>query len=330
MPTLLTEVTSPSPASRSVVPFIGRAVNGVLAKAGYRIGRISPSPLLDLRNITADPIEAMYRANGQPFVINVPLERCRSLGHLAFPCVPDSGHPLIATIEAFLAGELNLESTPLFHFYQHWTPTNAAEMLGIPVKSASQELRNTPPYGDVPPWGHVTVRDFIQSRQTLTRRENLSWGLDAGVEDGTIGYGPMSYAKAQVEFLRLKSVTNSLLKSGNLCGDQGHGFITGYLLVDRNDWVVSIKHGQHRIAALAALGYSTTPVMIGTHSNRWPQLAVRRSDAASWPNVRTGLFTLEQAVDVFDRLIEGKQPFRCPTPTCTASLIQNNSEPQRL
>lgn len=330
MPTSHGEVTPLSPLSRSAVSFIGRAVNGVLAKTGYRIGRISPSPPLDLRNITADPIEAMYRANGRPFVIEVPLDRCRGLGHLAFRCVPDSGHPLISTIEAFLAGKTTLDFTPLFHFYQHWTPRNAAELLGITNKGASTELLNLPPYGDVPPWGSATLSDFIRSHQALTRRENLSWGLDAGVEDGTITFGPMSYRKAQVEFSRLESVTNSLLQSGNLCGEQGHGYISGYLLLSGTDWAAVIKSGQHRIAALAALGYSTTPIVFGTHSDRWPRLAIRRHDAPFWPNVRNGLFTEDQALEIFDRLIDGKQPPGCPTGALPKFSSRRQSQIPRL
>lgn len=286
---------------------IKRAVNGVLKKAAYRIGRAALPPL-DLRCITKDPIEGMYRANGRPFLIDVPLERCRGLGPLAFRCVSGSGHPLIAAIQLYLADKSGFDLTPLISFYQQWAPSNAAEILGLSKNEASIELLNTPPHGCALPWVNATPREYIHFAEVVHRRENLSWGLDAGVEEGTIVFGPMSYRKAQMESARLISVTNSLIKLGNLPGKQGHGFISGYLLIAGDDWVISIIHGHHRIAALAAIGYSSTTILIGTGRDPWPQFAVRRSEAASWPNVTNGVFSVQQALDVFDRAFEGKQP----------------------
>lgn len=286
---------------------IRRAANRVLKSAGYQITKVDPPPL-DLRCLTKDPIEGLYRANGRPFLVDIPLNRCRSLGPLAFRCVPGSGHPLIAAIELYLANKANSGHISLISFYQRWTPRSAAEILGLSNSDASSELRTIPPYGCALPWVNATPPEYARFTQQVHRRENLSWGLDAGVDEGTILFGPMSHRKAQVETMRLMSVTNSLIKMGDLSGKQGHGYISGYLLISGNDWVISIIHGQHRIAALAAIGHTSTTLLLGTGRDPWPQFAVRRNEAAFWPNVKNGIFNVKQALEIFDRIFEGKQP----------------------
>lgn len=47
--------------------------------------RIVPK-IIDLRKVTTDPVEAIYLSKGNSFLIEVPLERCRSFTPLAFPC----------------------------------------------------------------------------------------------------------------------------------------------------------------------------------------------------------------------------------------------------
>lgn len=310
-------VTPPTPLGRSAVSLIGRAVNGVLAKAGYRIFRIRPPEApMDLRDVTDDPIEAIYLSKGKPFLIEVPLARCRGLGYLAFPCVPGAGHPFIDSIEVCLNGnQTTFRGSPLERFCQHWRPRSAAEAMGILDRNTSRALLEAPPYGVVLPWAGITPDDAARYRIARVKEENMSFGVDFGIQEGFLECSPLSPRKLELEYIRLKNVTESIKEHGFKCDPVEHGYISGYLLIDRGEFAVSIRPGQHRIAALAALGYSSAPVVIGLPSNHWPYFATYRNDVRSWPNVRNGLFTINQALELFDRLLEGKQPSGCPTGT---------------
>lgn len=68
-----------------------------------------------------------------------------------------------------------------------------------------------------------------------------------------------------------------------------------------SEYRVMISRGQHRIAALAAMGAKTAPVRL------LPKI-IARSEASLWPNVDRGFYTVEQAMAVFDRIFEGRQP----------------------
>ena len=73
--------------------------------------------------------------------------------------------------------------------------------------------------------------------------------------------------------------------------------------------VLMIANGQHRLAALTALGNSNCPIIVGVQHDRSP-FVVRRGDIDRWPLVRLGVFSRLQALAVFDRIFEGRQPRR--------------------
>lgn len=68
------------------------------------------------------------------------------------------------------------------------------------------------------------------------------------------------------------------------CIELSNGHCSSFLVVD----------GNHRLAALHALGNRTAEIMI------WPS-PVRREDVDRWPDVRNGVRPREQALRLFDR-----------------------------
>ena len=285
---------------RSAEPILLRGLASGLKRLGYEARPIA----VDLRNTTDDPIEALYRSGGRPFLINLPLDKARGLNHLAFPCTSGSKHPFIATARAHLAGTLkNDRRSPLEQFYQHWTPNSAAEVLGL-LDDGSAALSQSPPHGAVLPWTALGPQDMAKSLAAAVFKENRSFNRHFGIEEGCPASGRMSDRKIELEYVRLIDVTESIRKKGFIC--ELHGFVRGYLLIRDNDYVCVINKGQHRIAALAALGYVNIPVKIRT-SSYVPTFAVHRADVESWPNVKKGLFSVEQALKIFDRIFEGRQ-----------------------
>lgn len=63
-----------------------------------------------------------------------------------------------------------------------------------------------------------------------------------------------------------------------------------------------LNGGQHRAASLSALGHETIPVRLTSPSSA---SIIRRDDVDFWPYVRTGLFSRETALEVFDRIFSG-------------------------
>ena len=113
---------------------------------------------------------------------------------------------------------------------------------------------------------------------------------------------PVSFEGVRIRLTRL---LKSIQKNGYYRHDGYNGDIGGYILVKDGKFVVMIITGQHRIAVLAALDFQTIAVRIGHLSNL---TVVRREEVHSWPGVQSSVFTIEEALQVFDRIFEGKQP----------------------
>ena len=93
------------------------------------------------------------------------------------------------------------------------------------------------------------------------------------------------------------------------------GLARAQILCHADDFVALVTKGHHRVAALSALGHANAPF--------WPlPEMVRREEATDWPGVRSGIFTLEQALAVFDRMFAGKQVLELATAYLPAVLAQ--------
>lgn len=293
-----------------------RAIKKFLHRCGYRLERVGQAQALpDMRPVTEDPVEALYLSGGRPVLVNIPLDRLRGLGSMAFPCVPGGGHPLVETAVAYLQGRcVSYEGSPLEQFSRRWRPSSAAAAMGLPGREASAELRRIPAYASVsiPPWGSVGPSEAASRRAMLSHQENAHHGARLTVDEGSLVSGRLSPAKGALEFERMTRIIDSIRKRGYRRSDGPDGDIKGLMLLRGDDWAVHAIQGQHRISALAALGRSHVPVRI---CDTWWQKtnAVRRAEVDSWPNVRNGLFTREQALEIFDRIFEGGQPAGYPS-----------------
>jgi len=68
--------------------------------------------------------------------------------------------------------------------------------------------------------------------------------------------------------------------------------------------------------AMAALGVRSVVVSLP-----WDYPVIRRSDVETWPGVASGLYRVDEALQVFDRFVEGRAPY--PT-----SFLQSVGAPQ--
>jgi hypothetical protein len=251
----------------------------------------------DLVSIGSHPLDIEYSGfNGD--IIEVPLQRCRSyiLGFLP------QEHPFCETLQQYNQQNHVYENSTLFQYYETYQPLTMADVL----KVESSRLRAYPAMATVMPWGYSSpeqrmARFCIEgSHSRLLSKEAHKHGLNPAENYGCQFFGPISTDHGELEFQRLTSVNNKIIKEGY--APSKHGHIHGEFLIDGNNWVWIAIGGKHRFSVLSALDVDTIPV---AKLSRWATLFVRRSEVEFWPNVRSGLFTVEEALSIFDRIMKG-------------------------
>jgi hypothetical protein len=119
--------------------------------------------------------------------------------------------------------------------------------------------------------------------------------------------GPKSAEAGSHNYRRLVDVMNAIRRWGYWRTNRDTGDIDGIVLSRGRSWTLFVLGGQHRSAALAALGYRTAPVRVQNAAS-----LVDRDEVETWPNVRNGLFTAREAAELFDRIFEARQPPNFP------------------
>ena len=291
--------------SSEVFNYAKTTLNAALGRVGYRLGKIDKF-IVDLRQVTADPVEGCYRAGGRPFLLEVPLERCRILPASGFSCV--APNPFLDTMLAHAAGKATgYKASPLRRFYETWQPASAAEVVGL-ADGAAEPLRAAPPLGFVFPWGGLDPAESHILWQRIIAADYREHGISHSAQAGWKGWGPIDEEIGGLEFARLVSVYEAVKAQGYRRNDEFNGDIGGVALCNDDGFAVLVTAGHHRCAALAALDYRSAPIRFLAAD------IIRRSEVMHWPNVRSGLFQPEQALAIFDRLFSGRQPAGCVWP----------------
>lgn len=288
--------TEPSSVVRRT---LRRVLQTTLDRIGYVVVPKRSVGVVDVRGLTEDPFAAHYLAEGKPFVIDVPLTRCRGLGVLGFPYVGGPPHPFVLSAQAVLRGSaVDPADSPLAIYYGRFQPASVAEVLGLEL-GCHAATRGLPPACAVLPWsGWMPSPSVAARRGRQGIAEARQHGIRLAAGDGWLEWGPVSPAKCALEFERLRAITLRMQAVGFLRHDGPHGDIDARLLVRDGDWAILIGGGQHRAAALAALGHEHLTVRIGQGSSQ--AAIVRREDVHYWPNVVRGIFTVDEALELFD------------------------------
>ncbi|HVR78123.1 MAG TPA: hypothetical protein VMS99_06975 [Acidimicrobiia bacterium] len=118
---------------------------------------------------------------------------------------------------------------------------------------------------------------------------------------GTHGYdyfGPTSEALGKYRFKKHCRVAASIAENGYSPSDH---IIDVQLMAGEGSWALLVRDGKHRTIGMAALGVDSIVV--------WIYPVIRRSDVESWPGVTSGLHQIDEALEVFDRFIEGRASY---------------------
>jgi hypothetical protein len=254
------------------------------------------------------PLDLLY-SNFKGGAAIVPIERCRS--HMLGFTVDEN--PFIKTLIDYSSSNSNYSGSVLENYYNHYCPTSMQSVL----RSDNPSLNKYHPMATVLPWGISTPEEKLPnicvdpSAEQLLSKEAHKLGLKEKNNFGWQFFGPVSEDLGLQEYARLISVYNSIKEHGYL--PEKYGYMHGQFLVSDDDWVWVNIGGKHRFSSLAALQYKSIPVALKSRSSA---LFIRRSDVDYWPNVKNGLFSRTDALNIFDRILSG---------TSYASLINNNS-----
>lgn len=244
-----------------------------------------------------DPLDLLY-SNFEGGVAIVPIERCRShmLGFTA------NANPFIKMLQEYAENKSDYSGSILERYYNEFCPTSMQAVL----KSNNTYLSKYHPMATVLPWSTSTPEAKLTSScvdenaHKILSKEAYKLGLSEKDNYGWQFFGPVSKSLGLQEYLRLITVYTSIKNNGYR--PEKHGNINGYFLISDNDWVWVNFGGKHRFASLVALKFKNIQVALKSKSC---ELLIRRTDVDYWPNVKNGLFSKPDALNIFDQILKG-------------------------
>lgn len=247
---------------------------------------------LDLRGVVEDPREAWLRAGGRPFLFDVPAANVRAIGFSG----SDPANPFVVTLRDYAAGRCKEYSgSALEDFYRRWQPFR--DGADGRVDKAD------------PPWKHNRRRPENTAAGRLQRSEFQDISRELGVrpEDirGHITGGPVTAAFGEVTFRRLARLHDAFVRDGFRPEESDAAYPSGTCYSRGEDFRVAVGSGKHRVTVMLALGWPKIPIELG---HRKAPAAIRREDVDDWPNVRSGLYSTEEALRTFDVFFEDRHP----------------------
>jgi hypothetical protein len=310
---------------------LGRAVRRSV-RSKVRPVPSEPS-FIQLGGQTDDPIEAMYlgfEAGAIP-ILRVPVTALRA-ERLGIVIDDTAVNPFTKTVADFLSAVcVTYEGSALQDFYGAWQPARLDEFLGIETEGHSN-LRQ-PLVADLLPWERSAGRDELEARRAAEERTwLLKFGESPTGSHGSSYFGPTSDALGTYRFGKHTKVATSIANDAMTKDTSDEewwdpsrgGYVEIQMVVHGDKWAGIIREGKHRTTALAALQVSHLLVSIPP---RYP--VIRREEARSWPGVRQGLYTLDEALAVFDRFLSGEAPAGFPrtSSACLTGASAGNGAP---
>jgi hypothetical protein len=277
---------------------IKRRIHRELRKRGLVIKRVVEA---DIPPIFEDPLEALHcKRGGKPAAFKCPIDLC--IFKYGFRFGSQGWHHYSATLEEYVSGEAHrYEESILKQYYEQWQPTNAVEALIANLGPVSDELQSQPAFAFLLPWTSGAIDERIASKRAIEEAEDRAAARKYGIEGamkvvrGFNNHGPVHPLKGEIEYRRLIEIYMSLQESGydRLFGD------IGVIVIRRDDEMrYLVRYGNHRLAAMNALGEVNIPATFG-------QLDMLDSaDAYHWPQVRRGVWSRENAVRYIDHLFD--------------------------
>ncbi|MBB3330948.1 hypothetical protein BDK63_001823 [Halomonas campaniensis] len=280
-----------------------------LAKIGVGVYRSH-----DLRGLPITVLELLERYRKRPSVVECPLAHCRWFGPTGLAYGPGSLHPYVQSLLQHLRGECDsYQETCLAHYWRSWTPVTLAQSLGIDPESAHPLLNACPPLSDFMPWGgklHFEALRCAAESHVSGPLAQKKIPVSREISVRQVGPKPDWFGELRIHHLvtlHQQIASEGYRQRASACLP----YIRQHLVVDcmvRDDDVrFLVANGQHRASVLSAMGQELVPVLLNVSHKRGPSV-IRRSESSNWPLVRMGLIAESDALDIFDRVFDGRQP----------------------
>lgn len=190
----------------------------------------------------------------------------------AFSYSADGWHPYSETLAEYdRSRTLCYPESTLARTYERFVPRNAYEALLAADDSAPEVLHLLPPRFA----GHEWVARDAEIDSALLGRPP-AWMIQ-----GHRIFGPVSDEQGRGDFLQLVSVYNSIRCRGyraELAPDS----ISGFFLIDGEEFRLRVTAGQHRLAAMKVLGFRQVWVRLDLPIAVSCDLFSRREGSAGW------------------------------------------------
>jgi len=251
-------------------------------------------PMAEPPELLSDPLEALQQhRKGKDVGFLCPIRDCLMYNGLRFE--PSGYHPFIETLQEHQEGYVqSYEGSALQRYYTGWQPSNAREAL-IGCPDGPEALTDVPSYAFFLPWLFVNPEQRAEMVWKGIQAFYEGNGLEIDTDHGYLMHGPVSEAFGMLEYQRLLEVYHALRSEGY---DRTHGDIVVSLYRRGDELRFGVEHGNHRIAAMAALGHDTIPASFIS------MRVVDVKDAAHWPQVRNGFWPEASARRYFHHLFD--------------------------
>jgi len=180
----------------------------------------------------------------------------------------------------------------LKEYYDLVSPKSAGHLFDSPKES---KLYDYPTWAVIMPW-QVENIDFWMNhvRETVKLENQIKYDINSG----WAWTGPSDQNKLSIETKRLSVLLDSILINGYKRHNGKDGDINATILYkDNNEWVWQASAAQHRACVLSALGRDSIQVRVTKY--------VKRNEVASWPQVINGFFSVDEALNIFDKIFDG-------------------------
>ncbi|WP_302142693.1 hypothetical protein [Halomonas alkalicola] len=272
-----------------------------------------------MRDVAITIPEVLERYAHCPSIVECPLAHCRWFGPTGLAYGRESLHPYVQSLLQSLRGECrSYKESCLAHYWRSWTPATLAQSLGIDGDSAHPLLNASPPLSNFMPWSDIrqfeTLKAAAQtSRGELARDPDSPFRFDIAVRQ--VGPKPDWFGELRIQ--HLVSLHRQITSEGyrhraSARLQYKHQYVVVDGMVRDSEVRFLVAAGQHRASVLSAMGQEGVPALLNVSHKRGPSV-IRRSEAENWPLVRLGIISLPDALDVFDRVFEGRQPRGFPT-----------------
>lgn len=279
-----------------------KALQRSLSKVGISVrpaSNVRPVDLSSYKDI--HPIEAVYLASSKSALIKIPISKCVHMGFNGFSCTGEYVSPYVTTLLEFSKDKsLSYLDSSLYVFYEKFKPSCVAELIRLRNPSYDLFKRLSPSYA-IYPWDNISPKQAHVNSIKGNYLQNLSRGESIPALEGDAHFGPVSTRKGQLEFSVLLQLYKSIKKNGLKIDTEGLDNISGVFLCNSEhdfDYTLMVTAGQHRLAALSALGYKDILVQVSPAASSM----IRRSEVCFWPGVKNNYFTKNEALEFFDRI----------------------------